>query len=45
MLGTRLIRVDGKPARVLSDQAVTLTPEQRQDRDAVQETRKALFGD
>lgn len=45
MLGTRLIRIDGRPASVAQDIPVKLTVAQRRDREAVQAERLRLFQD
>lgn len=43
MLGTRLVRVGGQPARVVSDQPVTLSRAERGDRDLVHRFQAELF--
>jgi NitT/TauT family transport system ATP-binding protein len=45
MLGTRLIRVDGRPATVVQDIPVNLTVAQRRDRKTVLAERMRLFQD
>ncbi|MEO1206004.1 MAG: ATP-binding cassette domain-containing protein [Pseudomonadota bacterium] len=43
MLGTRLIRVGGQPATVISDQQVSLSRKERGDREAVHRMQAELF--
>ncbi|MEM1371184.1 MAG: ATP-binding cassette domain-containing protein [Pseudomonadota bacterium] len=43
MLGTRLIRVGGEPAKVVSDQLVSLSNAERADPAAVQRAKQELF--
>ncbi|MEO1281806.1 MAG: ATP-binding cassette domain-containing protein [Pseudomonadota bacterium] len=43
MLGTRLIRVGGQPATVISDQEVALSRTERGDREAVHRAQAELF--
>lgn len=45
MLGTRLIRVDGRPATVVQDIPVNLTVSERRDRDSVLAERVRVFQD
>lgn len=43
MLGTRLIRVDGKPATIVQDTAIELSREARADKDAVAAEQARVF--
>lgn len=45
MLGTRLIRVDGRPATVVQDIPVNLTVSERRDRDSILAERVRVFQD
>ncbi len=42
-LGTRLVRVGGQPATVVSDKTVALTADERKDREAVHRAQSELF--
>jgi NitT/TauT family transport system ATP-binding protein len=44
-LGTRLIRVGGRPASVVQDEAITLSPAERGNRDRVLAERARLFAE
>ena len=43
-LATRILRIEGTPARIVSDTAVTLPREQRDDAQAVYEEQLRIFG-
>ena len=43
-LGTRILRMGGTPATVVSDTAVTLEREHRTDREAVLVEQRRIFG-
>ncbi|MEL7049120.1 MAG: ATP-binding cassette domain-containing protein, partial [Pseudomonadota bacterium] len=43
VLGTRLVRVGGQPATVVSDQEIALSRDERAQKDAVQKVQTELF--
>ncbi|MFV0369280.1 MAG: ABC transporter ATP-binding protein [Hyphomicrobiaceae bacterium] len=43
-LATRILRIEGTPARIVSDTAVELPPEQRGNAEAVFEEQRRIFG-
>ena len=43
-LGSRIVRLDGAPARIVADVAVGLSPQQRRSPDAVEALRRQVMG-